>query len=323
MTKPDVYIYLDEFERDDVFVLSAAFVPADRASQLLADWDALRLKIKKVLLRDYPRAAQHSKLQGNQLPEIHAVDLFQSKGYYRKYKHGTKNDDAYWLQHYEWLEEALKIIQKHDINFVPLPLPHMFAKQRAKDLLALIDFIDSETLPGAKYTYTRSKIESLANKDYLYILPALLITIENWLRELDQIGEVICDDHEMSKGFSVSKSIDWLRQNGHYNHTTAPRFASGLDETLLQVCDVLCYVSGRRIHAKRTNITLREPLRRWSQKYVEPASAPVLEPPEERWSHVIMIIFDLFLEFSIRDKKEREALQNYLKDITLRSQANE
>ena len=319
MAKPDVYIYLDEFERDDVFVLSAAFVPADRASQLLADWDALRLEIKQSLLRDYPRAAQHPRLQGNQLPEIHAVDLFQSKGYYRKYKHGTKNDDAYWLQHYQWLEKALKIIQKHDIRFVPSPTPHMFADQRAKDLLKLIDQIDNATLSKTRYTYARSKIESLAKSNYLYALPALLITMENWLRELDQLGEVICDDHEMSKGFSVSKSIGWLRQDGHYNHITTPRFASGLDETLLQVCDVLCYVAGRHIHAMRANIPLQEPLQKWLRKYVEPASTPLANPPEERWSHAIMIIFDLFLEFSIRDKKEREALQNHLRDVILKS----
>jgi hypothetical protein len=87
---PDYYIYLDEYQRDGFFVLVGALVSADTISVLRSDWNALRLTIKQALLRDYPHARWHPFLAGDQLPEIHAVDMFQSSGYFRKYRRGEE-----------------------------------------------------------------------------------------------------------------------------------------------------------------------------------------------------------------------------------------
>lgn len=312
MPDPDVYVYLDEFEKGDTFVLSAAFVPIDVASQLLADWDTLRKEIKSVLLKEYPHAAGHPKLQGNLLPEIHAVELFQSQGYYRKYEPGTNSEDHYWLKHYSWLEEAFQIIRKHDIRFIPFVYPKTIRAKMTDVCTKLFDKIfstykDDTVVKGA---YSEKKLSSLAVNDYLFALPDVLVNVENYLRANKVYGEIVCDDHEMSKGFSVTESIDWLREGGHYKHLTRPRFANGLDESLLQVCDILCYVTGQFTWSRHRGIALKEPLNTWLNKYVLPSFTDIHPNLTVEPRHTTFMVLEILVESCVRDETVRAELKH-------------
>lgn len=274
MPNPDMYIYLDEFERGDVHVISAMLVPSDVAAQFLADWDSLRKEIKEVLIVEYPGARENRHLQGHLLPEIHAVELFQSGGYYRKYKHGEKTSDRYWLQHYAWLEKALVIIKKHDIQFLVTSVNPRKLESPVRGLQNLFSgiFFDvSVKMHPLVGKYSRAKLIGLSKNKYFFCLIDTLLTVEHHLRTHNLYGEVICDDHEMSKGFSIIESFDWLKQRGHYQHLSKPRFASGLDESLLQACDVFCYVAGQYVYAEYYQIPLKEPLKLWAHTIVSHA----------------------------------------------------
>lgn len=316
--KPDLYIYLDEFERGDVFTLSVVLIPADQAAQVLADWDALRKKIKTVLLKDYPAASHHPKLQGNQLPEIHAVELFQSQGYYRKHKPGTFLEDKYWLQHYEWLEEALKIVQKHNLSF--LTFPHSANSSLVSHEEALTWLFENvfkaegtEHSSEEKKGYSLSKFESLVKNKYFTDLPKVLVFLEQHLREMGKYGEIICDDNDMSKGFLVTNSIDWLREKQHYENLTRPRFASSLDESLIQVCDVLSYISGQALYANVNEENLKSPLHEWMTKYVLPCMldrhimSQVLEALKTK--NIVFIIAELIAEICVYDDKIKDVVK--------------
>lgn len=274
MPDPDTYIYLDEFGKDGVCVISAMLVPFDIAAQFLADWDNLRKEVKEVLTTEYPGAKENKHLQGHLLPEIHAVELFQSGGYYRKYKHGENPDDKYWLQHYAWLEKALGIINRHNIRFL---VTSVNAKQLERptrglqNLFGGIFFDVSVKLHPHAGRYSRAKLMSLSANKYFHCLTDTLLTVEDYLRNHNFYGEIVCDDHEMSKGFSIIETFDWLKEQGHYQHLSKPRFASGLDESLLQACDVFCYVAGQYVYTEYYKLPLKEPLKLWAHTIVSRA----------------------------------------------------
>lgn len=321
MPKPDVYIYLDEFERGTTFVLSALFVPVDIASQLTADWDALRKEIKQFLLANYPDAPNHPFLHGNLLPEVHTVDLFQSKGYYRKYRRGQENrDDRYWLQHYAWIEQGLELISKYDLRFVPFVIhkdQYIGVSQSVTSTInKIFDQIDEWPFPTGrpKPLYSRTKALRLASNKYLLTLSQVLNLSEAYLKSQNLFGEIICDDHEMSKGFSTTRVIDWLRQNGTYTALEKPRFASGLDESLLQACDVLCYVAGQSAYAMHNTQVLKEPLNGWISKY----GAGILDSffdLEVESAHSVIILFELISELCIYDVDVKDETIKILREL--------
>ena len=117
-----------------------------------------------------------------------------------------------------------------------------------------------------KNGYSKKRLDALINNKYLLALPTFLSKIEFYLRKKSLYGEIICDDHNMSKGFSVTESINWLKERNHYQNLTRPRFASGLDEPLLQVADVLCYVLGQHVHSRDN---LEPPFDSWWSDYVK------------------------------------------------------
>lgn len=319
MSTPDFYIYLDEFEKGNMFCLSAAFIPPNKTTGVLKDWNRLRHDIKEILLRDYPRAIYHPNLQGDKLPEIHAVDLFQSVGYYRKYKHGSKenSEDQYWLQHYDWLEESLEIIKKHEIQCFYLPFKKSLAKHIEQDTYNLINRFD-ESIP-------KKKIQNLIYNGYLHTLPTLLIAVENWLRNNNLTGEIICDDHSMSKGFSVNTVIDLLREGGQYTNLSTPRFANGLDEPLLQVSDVLCYVRGRVSHLVDNNFSPTKAtqadllITRWNNNYLTPLvlDIPIFSKETNRYAnhHVGAIMLEVIIQEAIKNKSIKDQIRLGFEDV--------
>lgn len=267
MLEPDVYVCVDEFKKGNTFVVSVAFVPANIASQLRADWDILRKEIKSVLLSEYRHAANHLKLQMNLLPEIHAADLIHSLGYYRKYERGAEEkDDEYWLQHHTCLERALKIIQKYGVHFLPFRIPADDIRELSQ-IAAWMFESELGTQDGSK-RYSRKKLHSLTNDAYFYAFPAALPIVDRYLLEHDLQGGIICDDHRMSKGFGVVDIFEWLRREGLYNHLTKPWFIGSVDEPLLQVSNVLCHIMGQTMYSMERDIELEQPFDKWMRAYV-------------------------------------------------------
>lgn len=311
MRKPDIYVYLDDFKRDKVFVLTAALVLADKAASLLEDWDTLRQDIKRVLIEQYPGAAAHPKLGGHQLPEIHAVDLFQSGGYYRKTS--VSPGDLYWKRHHDWLEEALKVVQKHDIRFVVVPI-------------ANTDLLDprnqgeppiSKTLSIVQSPRIRSELDRLYCNPYVHALPTMLVGLHRPFADFGLLGEVICDDQDECKGFEVIASIEWLRKSGQFTHLSSPRFASSLDEALIQVSDVAGYVFGRWFHASQTGLILKAELQEWFEKYIHERCRIVNidQFDTQQRDQVSLWVFSLLIEQTIRNAELKGYLYETLRKL--------
>lgn len=268
MRSPDYYIYFDEYKRRPSFALTAALVQSDKVSALLAEWDELRQRIKQQLVSNNYLAKDSPHLSANQLPEIHAVALFQSQGYYRKYEEPVLGDN-YWLNHYAWLREALELIRKHSVTLVAFGVPDVSKAQESVHLVSIVRASLARLLPPKKL----SRLIRVVQLPYLVVLPAMLMNLEQYLANEGKTGSVVCDDHELSKGFQVLNTVAWLGERNHYNHLTPPTFASGLNETLLQVADVACYVIGSHVHASYEGRALKEPLSSWWHEIVEPLIA--------------------------------------------------
>lgn len=268
MASSDVVVYLDEFRRGPVFALVGTIIPVDIASRVLSQWDALRMGIKKVLVADYYFAKHNPDLKGHRLPEIHAVDLFQSVGYYRKYPRSTSNaNDEYWLQHYEWMESGLSILKQNNVRFVAWHI----------DDIAGLDPVSngreslSEQLGSHIHSpRIRAKLDALERHPYVMALPQLLERMNAYFEQSGETASVVCDNFEECKGFAVLEAYDWLRANMGFNQLDKPRFASGLDETFLQTADLVGYVHGQQIHAEATGTLQKDPLARWMRDYVFP-----------------------------------------------------
>lgn len=320
--KPDVHIYLDEFGKGDLFLFTAIIVPVDRVEAITRELNNLRRAIKSILMSDYYRAPTSPKLAGDLLPELHAVDLFQSLEYYRKHPRGTNLEDTYWLQHREWLEEVLKIALRHGVKWV---------STRARDELKavnelisrnfneLFDLMAAEKATGTKIGgYSRKKLNSLLNSYHYRLLPGVLARIEGELRKDNLYGEIICDDHNDSKGYSVIKAIDFLRATGEFTHLTKPKFADSASTPLLQLADVMCYVAGHRMEAILKKQKADEPFHSWIHNYLDKLwTSPTHDIPDGVSGNALIISMELLYELTIFDPWIKNKLMEIVVEVAL------
>ena len=306
------YVCFDEYERNDMFVLVAAIVPFNKATALLKEWKTLRENIKAHLMLHYPNVRIDKRLQNDLLPEIHAVELFQSSGYYRKYKYGQHVEgDAYWLQHYAWLEDALKIIEKYEVSFSSYRAKRSDFEDFPNEAHALLDKIQEIVSKlGFKRKIYAKRAENALRNPYVYGLSQMLLHLEYEFRSKKQQGFVICDDHSMSKGFSTDFFWNWMEQRQHYVSLTRPSFHSSLDNALLQVADVLCYIKGRKESSEAEGKVLQAPLDVWYDSYIQPAAQPLLDVPDQYQQHLNLFINNLVCELAVTDKTILKVVQD-------------
>ncbi len=308
--KGRVRIFLDEFERDGLFVLAASIVPEAQLGRLAERWTSLRKRIKARLLQDYPRSWTHAHLQGENLPEVHAVDLFQSKGYYRQ---DNPQNPEYWKQHYLWIEEALDIPRRHGVKTF-----YFVADRAGVDALHQSEGHNFDRIFSIlqKYSRVMKKIRSLLKNPYITSFAITLSLINIYLEGKGLHGEIICDDKDEAKGFSLLEGYSALKRHGLFNSLSAPKFSDGLSEPLLQMTDVLCYVYGRSIHSAHTGQSAPDEIRKWFTERVYPHALDLLYNNDPREASVATVmLLELLAVHSGAPLAERERFLKVLDHI--------
>lgn len=258
-------VYVDESYNlgDRNFVITAVIVPHAQANALLAEWTALQRDITEVLLREYPTARGHLTRQPGLLAEIHAVTMFQSSGYYRKYRRHELNPEPYYLQHYAWLQRAFEIQARYALPTVAFVVPDidlLHPHRRGLPLFseAIRASWNAEALPVAALDAIAQEMDRLETKPFTFALPRLITLLDRILAQQGMVADVVCDDDEENNRFSTFSIFEALQRWGQYCHLRKPTFASSETSAFLQMADNMAYVL-RRHSADEQNGRMSKP----------------------------------------------------------------
>lgn len=225
----------------------------------------MRKRIKKVILSDskYSLAIDHNDFTGTNLPEIHAVRLYQSTGYF---KQKNSNDLHYWKKHRSWLEKILRILDKSQFRIVLAVYPNY--KATIKNRLnqgTVITMV--EKFGFGRFNIERSKIVEAS--PYAFILPILLSNADQLLAKEKAFATVHCDDYEQCRGFEVLKCFEDFKKFGFYRNLLPPTFHDSLSDPLIQAADVVAYVEGIiASYGFNPNIKRKPDIFEWHTKYL-------------------------------------------------------
>lgn len=266
-------IGVDEYQRGDFFLLGATLASERQIVAVEKKWTALRKKIKLELIKAKPKLANHPKLIGDQLPEIHAVDMFQSGEYYRL---NASEHPQYWLRQYRWMEEALAILKHYSLQHLYIPLPTNELRQLKSGAL-LVSLFEKESGITLSKNHTKEIIRR-AEHPYIHAFAELMGSIDRLMSERGATAEVICDEYNDCAEFSILDCYDALRESGHLTGVRNPHFKSSHEETMIQAADLVCYVFGKAaypsLQANRGIQDAREAhtsmFERWYKTYINP-----------------------------------------------------
>ncbi len=259
----------DEFYRSPVFLVGIVAIYDTQFPAFERRWLALRREIKAQLLRDAPRLAAHKRLRGDQLPEIHAVEMVQSDSYYRLLPSDPGYRAQYWTRQYGWVEAALKILVHLNARLFSLPL-----RAEQHEIKRRIEFHRERFV--ASYPDHRNKkraavFGNLMGNPYYGALSTVVAGVDDYLQKAKLDGEMLFDDYDHSKGFYEGDIFTSLREAGHLHAHLTSRHASSLAHNLLQAADVVSYVRGRSAHFRLSGSDpVGRLLDRWDEKYIEP-----------------------------------------------------
>lgn len=267
------YIFgIDEYIRDDFFLIGGAVATEKQLRALDRKWTALRVEIKRDLLKAKPKLADHKLLRGDQLPEIHAADLFQSGSYYRL---NEKIFPEYWLRQYEWLERAAQIIKHYEIQFIH----HLNPRDWDLNLKNADQFIlDFDEHFGPFDSKSLDEIKARATHPYIRTFVGLIAMVDGYLNQRGGTAEIFCDEYDAFTDFSILDCYDQLRQLGHFNIPSNPGFYPSHTTTIIQVADVSCYLLGKSIfqayernkNPSHENERAFPIISDWYRKYINP-----------------------------------------------------
>lgn len=259
----------DEFYRSPVFVVGIVAIYDTQFPAFERRWLALRSEIKEQLMRDAPRLADHKRLTGDQLPEIHAVEMVQSDSYYRLFSSDPGYREQYWTRQHKWLEAALKILIHLNARFFSLPIN---AKQQdIKRNVERYREIYISSFPDYRNKKRAAVFGNLMGNPYYGALSAVVAGMDNYLQNAALNGEMLFDDYDHSKGFYEGDIFTALHEAGHLHSRLTSRHASSLAHNLLQAADVVSYVRGRSAFSRHFGSDpVGRLLDRWDEKYIEP-----------------------------------------------------
>ncbi|MDV6376451.1 DUF3800 domain-containing protein [Deinococcus arenicola] len=236
----DRLVAIDEFEKDDLFVLGHLVFSKKQAEMAVKKWRKLQTEIKEALLRR--EAYVHPKLEGDQLPEIHAEWLVQSGKYYRWQKSA---DQTYWRQHFIWLEEAMRIIRHCS------PTTHYGFKynhrEREKARLKKSEIYENTDFIADFGNSAHDNLVSVLLNPYPISFCSSLVGLQKMFQERNQTFEIICDNRDECKGFSSLTVYEELQRHKLIASAVAPQFLSSEEEPLIQMADVVSYAAGQYI----------------------------------------------------------------------------
>lgn len=258
-------LYIDETEQDENFYLFGILIAEHEIPKLIKEINTLRKRIKKVMLADphYALAKKHEDFIGLNLPEIHAVRLYQSTGYY---KQNNPKDSLYWKKHRIWLEKMLQILNHSQFRIILAVYPDY--KKAIKERLEVGSVAAMVNRFGfGQFNFTKSQI--VEANPYAFIFPILLAAADQLLAKEGAIATVHCDDYEQYRGFEVLKCFEDFNKIGLYRNLSPPKFHDSASDPLVQAADVIAYVEGIiGSYGFNPDIKRKTDLVEWHAKYM-------------------------------------------------------
>jgi len=254
-----IKIVIDESEKGGIYALGVLEITERQEQMLNRRFTALREKIKSRLIERKPNIVYDPEFINIELPELHGEALAQSTGYYRNRKNANKN---YWMEHFEWYEEALKII--HRVN-PKIYFIHM------NDHRIGMDSVIKRRNEGIEITckmlkekhdvpdYILDNYRSLLRNQYIYLLPRAMVTMDKILRSRNKEAILICDNKDECKGFATLSLWDVLKERGLHANLSIPDFLSSIDEPSIQAIDLITYVTIQVTHMNSVSSESKNP----------------------------------------------------------------
>lgn len=236
----DRVVAIDEFAKDEVFLMAHVIFTQRQATNIIKEWIALQRKIKrKLLTRNIPL---DPRLEGDKLPEIHAKWLTQSQEYY--HWKGAPNKE-YWKEHLKWLLEATQIIDRAELTVTGL-VYYDFIKMINEEMSTL-EYYTNPAKRNEIGSNLFDKQLSFLKNPYPKSLSLTLASLERIFHHLKLSYEVLCDDYDQCKGFSTLTIYNDMKKAGITTYGVRPEFLSSEEVQLIQIVDVCAYTWGQHI----------------------------------------------------------------------------
>lgn len=321
---PSATVYVDESYsfQDGNFVLAAVVVPHPLRAPLLDAWTDLQRRITAALVQDYPLAQAYFAAHPERLAEIHAVRLFQSTGYYQKYRRSERQTEPYYLQHYRWLHEAFELQRRFELPIVALEIADMAQVHPARrGLPTLAEAIraswdPASGVPLGALSAMFAEMDRLEHKPFTFALPRLVTLLERVLAERGVVAEVVCDDDDEHNRFSTFSIFERLQAAGNYPHLRKPVFESSEQNAFLQIADIVAYVLRRRAADARRGVASKPEIAAWAELLgPQLVALPYLGARDE--AHHYAMMAEYLLRNSGGPHAVREALLRHVSDLVL------
>jgi Protein of unknown function (DUF3800) len=269
-TKPHVLAFIDESERGDTFVLTAALVYSSQYDELERQWLGLRHRIRDELLSGpadtYPYAKEKSTSDSNWLPEIHAHDMYQSteRTEYEKYDRKrpppqAATDRRYDLRHRIWLSEAFQIQKACNVAVISLSWDKSVFGPDALNTGPFSEIVRKCWNPEYDRPPRFDKIlvgmDRLQQRPFTTAFLGLLEILEATFEARgERVGLILDDDGDqrigggLNRGYLRSKLYDVLHEQGYqYPHLSPLAFPPSHEHSGLQVADLHAFFHCRHL----------------------------------------------------------------------------
>ena len=306
-------ISIDEFERNDLTLLTAVMFPDHVVSRFQREWRVLQMTIRAELRRKYPFAQKAEMQVEAWLPEIHAKELYQSQKIYRN---DETRHPGYWREHRRWLAEAVAIIRRANPTILVIPY-----RQELVEINRQILGLPTETwAKEVPYKNMREKMDRLFQSPYVWGLNHLIDTIEAYLEAHDLHADLICDQHGDGYGFSMLRIFEIAGKESETSRMPSPTFASSDDHALLQAADVVAYVFGSVLCDSAIG-KLRPDIVQWASS-LSPLERRVPPSKNVDLARSTARIFEYLIRYSGGPNAYREKLSVQIEDFVAMSVAD-
>lgn len=261
-------LYFDESQRvhpesgQSQYVFTAALLHQKAKPELERKYLKLRQTMTQACLDVVPHLSSHKDFRGGLL-EIHAVDMYQSKGIYNQVK---KREPQFWKRQHDWIESALMYAKQAGVKYFAAPID--------SDTYRELFNLDTITLAGRQdlgvHKRVADKFTSLAKNPYFIGLPLVLREVDAYLARNEGVSDVYCHTNEETEGFSVLQSLEYVQSRGHLARLKPPVFRSCSEAQAIQAADVAGYVILQREYARKFDTPLKPEFEYWFTEYVQP-----------------------------------------------------
>ena len=305
---PSFGVYFDESSKTHEsgqvqFLFTAALVRESRKAELEAKYLSLRREMTEAVLQVAPELAGHKDIRGGLL-EIHAVDLYQSKGIYNAVK--KKQPDFWKKNQLRWLETALRYAHESGVKYFSLPAEsETYAHLIGPGKQGLISHPSI-----SKYKSISDRISRMMDNPYFLGLPFLLSEIDSYLKSVGGTASVYCHTNEETRGFSEISMLEYVQERQHLTTLSVPEFKTCSEEQAIQAADVAGYVLMQIRYCQQFNLPYKPEFLRWFKKYVAPNCDFSDYAKPTNWQNALaLIVIETLLRSAKGTPEQQEALQ--------------